>query len=390
MKNRKSLFTGDIRQYAMVIALLAIALIFGVLTKGAIFNPMNVTNIILQNGYVILLSVGMFFCILTANVDLSVGSILAFSGAMLGVFIVKMGMNPWLAVILVLLIGIAIGIFQGFFIAKLDVPPFIATLAGELIWRGLTLVILAGHSLSPFPAQFQFIASGYLLENVKIGSANLFALIFAAVVYVVLILSEMRKRAKRTKYGFDNTPIGAVAVKMVFIFAVTGFIFFRLVTYRGIPIVLIILLAFLLLYDYIASSTILGRQVYAVGGNRSAAELSGVRTRRVMWLVYINSAFMAAVSGIIVVARLNAASPSAGTGFELDAIAACYIGGCAAAGGEGTVFGVVIGALVMGILNNGMSIMGIGSDFQKVVKGFILLAAITFDIYTKSKQRAGK
>ena len=329
MKQLRQYLSGNMRQYGMVIALTVITLLFGILTDGNIFNAMNVSNLILQNSYLILLSVGMFFCILTGNVDLSVGSVLAFCGSM---------------------------------------------------FRGLTLVILAGHSISPFPADFQYIASGFVAEQLKAGPVNILAVICAVCAFAAIIWIQIADRRQRIGYGFAAEPIAFTIIKNVLIFIVAGFIFYKMATYRGIPLILLILLAFVLIYNFIATKTIIGRQVYALGGNRAAAALSGINT---------NSSFMAAVSSIIVTARLNAASTSAGTNFELDAIAACYIGGCAAGGGEGTIMGVLIGALVMGILNNGMSIMGIGADFQKVVKGAILLLAVTYDVYSKQSKSNG-
>ena len=363
MKQLRQYLSGNMRQYGMVIALTVITLLFGILTDGNIFNAMNVSNLILQNSYLILLSVGMFFCILTGNVDLSVGSVLAFC--------------------------VTIGVIQGVFIAYLNVPPFIVTLAGELMFRGLTLVILAGHSISPFPADFQYIASGFVAEQLKAGPVNILAVICAVCAFAAIIWIQIADRRQRIGYGFAAEPIAFTIIKNVLIFIVAGFIFYKMATYRGIPLILLILLAFVLIYNFIATKTIIGRQVYALGGNRAAAALSGINTKRLMLIVYANSSFMAAVSSIIVTARLNAASTSAGTNFELDAIAACYIGGCAAGGGEGTIMGVLIGALVMGILNNGMSIMGIGADFQKVVKGAILLLAVTYDVYSKQSKSNG-
>ena len=278
---------------------------------------------------------------------------------------------------------------QGVFIAYLNVPPFIVTLAGELMFRGLTLVILAGHSISPFPADFQYIASGFVAEQLKAGPVNILAVICAVCAFAAIIWIQIADRRQRIGYGFAAEPIAFTIIKNVLIFIVAGFIFYKMATYRGIPLILLILLAFVLIYNFIATKTIIGRQVYALGGNRAAAALSGINTKRLMLIVYANSSFMAAVSSIIVTARLNAASTSAGTNFELDAIAACYIGGCAAGGGEGTIMGVLIGAMVMGILNNGMSIMGIGADFQKVVKGAILLLAVTYDVYSKQSKSNG-
>ena len=345
MKQLRQYLSGNMRQYGMVIALTVITLLFGILTDGNIFNAMNVSNLILQNSYLILLSVGMFFCILTGNVDLSVGSVLAFCGSILGVLIVKCGLNPWLSTILVLALGVTIGVIQGVFIAYLNVPPFIVTLAGELMFRGLTLVILAGHSISPFPADFQYIASGFVAEQLKAGPVNILAVICAVCAFAAIIWIQIADRRQRIGYGFAAEPIAFTIIKNVLIFIVAGFIFYKMATYRGIPLILLILLAFVLIYNFIATKTIIGRQVYALGGNRAAAALSGINTKRLMLIVYANSSFMAAVSSIIVTARLNAASTSAGTNFELDAIAACYIGGCAAGGGEGTIMGVLIGAL---------------------------------------------
>lgn len=375
----------DIHKYGMIIALTIITILFGAITKGSIFNAMNISNLILQNSYLIILSVGMFFCILTGNIDLSVGSVLAFCGALLGVLVVKNGMNPWLSILIILGIGGVIGLFQGSFIAFLNIPPFIATLAGELIFRGLSLYILAGHSISPFPKDFQFIASGYLFEQVRIGPYNLGVILLISFALIVMFIREFMTQRQRKRYDLTVEPFYTLVAKYAFIALIFGFIAFKLATYRGIPLLLLVLIVIVLIYNFIASKTILGRHVYAVGGNRTAAALSGVKTKKIMLLVYVNSALLAALSGVIVTARLNAAATSAGLGFELDAIAACYIGGCAASGGEGTIGGVIIGALVMGVINNGMSIMGIGSDIQRVVKGFILLIAVTYDILSKSK-----
>ena len=313
MKQLRQYLSGNMRQYGRVIALTVITLLCGILTDGNIFNAMNVSNLILQNSYLILLSVGMFFCILTGNVDLSVGSVLAFCGSILGVLIVKCGLNPWLSTILVLALGVTIGVIQGVFIAYLNVPPFIVTLAGELMFRGLTLVILAGHSISPFPAEFQYIASGFVAEQLKAGPA---VCAFAAIIWI-----QIADRRQRIGYGFAAEPIAFTIIKNVLIFIVAGFIFYKMATYRGIPLVLLILLAFVLIYNFIATKTIIGRQVYALGGNRAAAALSGINTKRLMLIVYANSSFMAAISSIIVTARLNCMT---GT-FHSEALSSCEV-----------------------------------------------------------------
>ena len=375
----------NMRDYGMFIALIFIIVLFQILTNGNMLLPMNISGLILQNSYLICISVGMFFCILTGNVDLAVGSSLGFCSAVGGWLIVHHGVNMWLGILLVLLVGLAIGSFQGFFIAKLKVPPFIATLAGMLVFQGGALCILQGHSISPFPPAFQFIASGYVLEDVEVGGMNLFALLFGLLFCALVIYSEWSQIRKDKKYGFEKINIGVSVVKVVLFCAGLLFITFKLANARGIPVVLLILSVIIAVYHFIASKTVLGRHVYALGGNAKAAALSGVKVDKMMFTVYANCGFMAALGGILVAARLNAASTTAGSGNELDAIASCYIGGCAAAGGEGKILGVVVGALVMGVLNNGMSMMGIGTDIQKIVKGLILLLAVTFDIYSKSK-----
>lgn len=375
----------NLRDYGMFIALIVIVVFFQILTNGNMLLPMNISGLILQNSYLICISVGMFFCILTGNVDLAVGASLGFCSAVAGWLIVHKRVNMWPAILIVLLVGLAIGAFQGFFIAKLKVPPFIATLAGMLIFQGGSLWILQGHSISPFPPQFQSIASGYVLETVKVGSMNVFAFLCGVLCCAALLICEFRAYKKSKKYGTGETVLSFVIIKSVLFCAGILFITLKLATARGIPVILLILAVIVAVYHFIATKTVIGRHVFAVGGNKKAAALSEVKVDKIMFIVYTNCGLLAAFGGILVAARLNAASTTAGSGNELDAIASCYIGGCAAAGGEGKILGVVIGALVMGVLNNGMSMMGIGTDIQRVVKGLILLLAVTFDIYSKSK-----
>lgn len=385
MNKKIGSFKGNIQQSGMVIALVFICILFEILTNGNLLTAMNISNMVLQNSYIICLSVGMYFCILTGNVDLSVGRVLGFTGAVLGWLIVKNQMNVWLSIILILLLGIAIGAWNGFFIAKFKVPPFIATLAAELVFQGATLWLLQGHSLSPFPEKIQFIAAGFLFSEAKVGGFNVFAIAVGIISCLVVIYLQVRDYKKHVEYNYDIPAKPMVIAKTAAICAVILFLIIKLAQVRGIPFVLVLLLGVVLIYNFVATKTVFGRHVFALGGNAKAAALSGVKTAWIMFAVYVNSAFLAAVGSILVCARLNAASTSAGTGYELDAIAACYIGGCAAAGGEGSLFGVVVGALVMGVLNCGMSLMGIGTDIQHIVKGLILLLAVTFDIYSKSK-----
>jgi len=384
-EQKKRLFGNDIRQSGMIFALVFIILFFGIVTQGVMFRPMNVSNVFMQNSYVIFLAIGMFFCILTGNVDLSVGSVVAVSGALMGYMTINQGIPTSVAVIVTLIVGLAIGIFQGFFIAFLNVPPFIVTLAGMLIFRGATQVILQGQSLSPFSEGFQYFASGFLLSDIKIGELNLLCVLVLIIGAGLLVFSELKKRKNRIEYGFDVPAVSLVVVKLTAIIVAMAAVLISLGAYRGMPFILFILIFVTAFYTFVSNRTRLGRHIYAVGGNRKAAQLSGVRTKMVMFLVYVNCAFMATIAGLVVTGRLNVATAKAGTSYELDAIAACYIGGCSASGGSGTIIGAIVGAAVMGVLNNGMSILGIGTDMQQVIKGLILLLAVTFDIYSKSK-----
>ena len=327
----------------------------------------------------------MFFCLTTGgNVDLSVGSVAAFAGAMMGALTLNAGMPTWQAVVITLITGILIGVVQGSFIAFLKVPPFIATLSGELVFRGLTQVVLQGQTLSPFSEGFKFFASGFVLRDAKVFGINIVCLI-CLILAAAIVSSEMKKRRSNKKYGFAQSSIYVSIAKCVFLIAVLSVILMSLSAYNGMPFILLVMAVLAIAYTFIANKTVLGRHVYMVGGNPKAAKLSGVRTDLVMLAVYTNMALLATIAGFVVAGRLNAASPRAGIGYELDAIAACTIGGAGSA--SGTIMGAIIGATVMAILNNGMSILGIGTDMQQVIKGGILLLAVTFDIYSKVKSK---
>ena len=369
MKNNRKIPAINLMQYGLIIALVRITLFFGTVTGGVLFKPMNISNIFMQNSYIIFLSIGMFFCVLTGNVDLSVGSVVGVSGALLGFMIVEHNVPTPVAVIVTLVCGLLIGVF----------------LAGMLIFRGLTMVILQGQSLSPFSKSFQYFSSGFVGTDMKAGGINILCVLLFAAAAAAIILAEQNKRKARIKYGFEVSSAKIMAAKLAAVLLAVGAILMGLGMYRAIPFILIILIIVALIYTYIADKTPVGRHVYAVGGNADAARLSGVKTRLIMFLVYVNCSFMATIAGIVVTSRLNVATSKAGTSYELDAIAACYIGGCAASGGAGSIIGVITGAAVMAVLNNGMSILGIGTDMQQVIKGFILLLAVTFDIRAKAK-----
>ena len=390
MGSVKDFLRNNIRQYAMLIALVFIMLFFQVATEGVLLVPMNVTNLVLQNAYVFILAIGMTLCILTGgNIDLSVGSVVAFVGALCGTFIVTMKMSVSFGIFLALVVGLAIGVWQGFWIAYVRLPAFIVTLAGMLTFRGLTTFMLKGLTIGPFPEVFQQISSGFLPDFLGDEESlfNVTALVAGAAVAAVFVLSQLRQRAHRRRNGYASVPAALFVAKLVVIVGVIALAAFWLASYRGVPIVFIIIGALVIAYSFLTSSTVPGRYLYAMGGNEKAAQLSGIDTNRVLFLTYVNMGVLSAIAGVAVASRLNAASPLAGQNFELDAIAACYIGGASATGGIGTIGGAIIGALVMGVLNNGMSLLGIGSDIQQYVKGMVLLLAVAFDVLSKRKAR---
>jgi len=377
----------------MVIALAVAMIFFGILTNGIFFKPVNLTNLVLQNSYVLILAVGMLLCTLTGNVDLSVGSIICFVGAVCGVMIVDMGMNPFFTMFVALFMGAVIGMWQGFWIAFVKVPPFIATLAGMLVFRGLGQVILQGKTKAPFPKEFQIIASGYISDpfgGIEIGgiSLHLFSIVIGLVIVTFIIVNEVVKRKKQIAYNFDLLPKGVWILKLAAISVVLMAFTVVFALYRGFPNILVLLGFLVIGYQFIASRTVQGRHIYAMGGNAKAAKLSGVKTEWVMFWIYTNMAVLASIAAVVFTARLNAATPKAGQGFEMDAIAACYVGGSAVSGGIGTIIGAVVGGLFIGVLNNGMSILGVSTDWQQAIKGFVLLAAVAFDLY--SKRKSGK
>ncbi|WP_322902823.1 multiple monosaccharide ABC transporter permease [Paenibacillus campi] len=378
------LFKGNIRQYGMIIALIFIMLLFQVLTGGLLLKPINITNLILQNSYILVLAIGMVLVIITGHIDLSVGSIAAFVGAISAIFMVNWQMNPVLAVILSIVIGGLIGAWQGFWVAYVRIPAFIVTLAGMLLFRGLTMIVLEGQSISPFPNGFQKISSGFVPDFTN-AATNIVAIIAGIALSVLYVMTELRGRAAQRKYNFDTGSQGLFIGKLVLVIAIINLFTFVLASYAGIPTILVLLFLLIIIYSFVMNRTVMGRHVYAIGGNEKAAGLSGVKTKKVTFWVFVNMGVLAAISGLIFAARLNAATPRAGTNFELDAIAACFIGGASAAGGIGTVFGAIIGGLVMGVLNNGMSLIGLGIDWQQGIKGLVLLLAVAFDIYNKNK-----
>ncbi|MBZ4647259.1 MAG: putative multiple sugar transport system permease protein [Petroclostridium sp.] len=381
----KDMFKHNIRQYGMLIALVSIMLFFQVVTGGILLKPLNITNLILQNSYILVLAIGMLLVIITGNIDLSVGSVAAFVGAVSAILMINMKVSFLTAMFVSLLIGGIIGAWQGYWIAYVKIPAFIVTLGGMLIFRGLTMVTLKGMSISPYPEAFTKISSGFITDFFAGTQYHITTIIVGILLSAVYILFELRQRKMQIKYNFDVIPKGFFIAKIIAVAAVINVFCIVLAGYKGIPNVLILLSVLILIYSFITSKTVAGRHIYALGGNEKAAKLSGVKTERVLFWVYVNMGVLSALSGLVFAARLNAATPKAGNGFELDAIAACFIGGASASGGIGTVIGAIIGGLVMGVMNNGMSIIGLGIDWQQAIKGFVLLLAVAFDVFTKSK-----
>lgn len=376
------------KKNTMLIALVIVTLFFQVKTGGTLLAPRNVTNLISQNGYVVILAVGMLMCILTGgNIDLSVGSIVALVGALAGTLIVTKGMNVYLAIAICLAVGILIGIWQGFWIAYVRIPAFIVTLSGMLLWRGVALMILGGLTISPFPEKYLNLFNSYIPDPFG-GQINMMCMIVAIVVCVVLVCTELISRKNRVKKGYSTGSIAQLLIKLVVICALIVFAGYKLANHKGIPTILILLAAVVLIYSYYTSRTVNGRYLYAVGGNEKAAKLSGIDTNKVLFKSYVNMAFLSAMAALMCVARFNSSAPTAGMNYELDAIGACFIGGASAYGGTGTVGGAVIGAIFMGVLNNGMSIMGIDANMQKAVKGLVLLAAVAFDVISKKRKES--
>ena len=387
---KKKTVNLDLKQFSMVLALIAIYIIFYFMTGGVNATPMNMNNLIMQNSYVVILATGMLLCVLTGNVDLGVGSYVALCGAIAAKLVVENGMSIPLAFLITILVGTAFGAFNGFFIAYLDIPPFVVTLAGMLIGRGLTYTLLESKTVGPLPDAYVKVGAGFFITNkIQMGSGtiDIVCIIVAIIATALIIFSELKSIKTRQKYGLAIVTPWQTIAKLAIIIAIVWFFFYKLARYNGIPIVLIIMAVIVGIYHFITSKTVPGRQIYALGGNAKAARLSGIDTRKVFFWVYTNMGFLAAIAGIVLSARNASATPKAGDGFELDAIASCYIGGAAAAGGIGTVIGAVVGAFVMGVLNNGMFLIGLSTDLQKVVKGLVLLGAVTFDIVSNKKKK---
>lgn len=394
----------NLREYGLVLALIVIMLFFQFMTDGVLFKPVNLTNVILQNSYIIVMALGMLLVIVAGHIDLSVGSVAGFIGAVAAVLMVDFHLNPFSAGLVCLLVGALIGGAQGYFIAYMKIPSFIVTLAGMLVFKGLALWLLGGRSVGPFETQFQMLSAGFIPD--VIGPMTLVApklndagaaiqgtgivlhsttVLIGVLIVVAMLYFDLKSRSSRESHGYEAEPFGFFVLKNLVMSAIVLFLIYELASYRGLPNVLIVMGILIALFVFVTKRMTFGRRIYAMGGNVKAAALSGIHTERLTFYIFVIMGALAALAGLIFAARLNMATPKAGQGFELDVIAAVFIGGASALGGVGQVTGAVIGAFIMGVMNNGMSIMGINIDWQQVIKGLVLLGAVAFDLYNKKK-----
>ncbi|WP_248405092.1 ABC transporter permease subunit [Butyrivibrio fibrisolvens] len=381
------------QKYTMILALIVVVIFFAITTDGKILYAQNINNLISQNAYVFVLATGMLMCILTGgNIDLAVGSVVCFAGGV-GAVMLKSGLNVWIAVLAMLVIGLLIGYFQGFWIAWISVPPFIATLAGMYAFRGLSNVVLNGYAVAINDKVFLNVFGGgadcYVPDFFKVESVslNVTCLIAGAIVALIYLATTISGVIKEKKLAIASENPAIKLVKAVVICIIIMVFAYILASYKGIPSGLVWIAAVMLIYNYILNNTAIGRYLYAVGGNEKATALSGVNTKLVYFIAYANMGFLAGLAGILTVARASSAQPTYGQGYEMDAIAACFIGGASAYGGTGKISGVFIGAALLGVINQGMSIMGVDSNYQRVVKGIVLLLAVMFDIMSKREKQ---
>ncbi len=394
----------NLRQYGLVLALIAIMVFFQVMTNGILFLPVNLTNVVLQNSYIIVMALGMLLVIVAGHIDLSVGSVAGFIGAVAAVLMADYNLNPLLAGLAGIAVGAVIGGAQGYFIAYMKIPSFIVTLAGMLVFKGLLLALLGGRSVGPFPTEFQMLSAGFIPD--VIGRLTLIAptlnasgnpmpntglalhsttMVIGVLIVVAMLYFALKSRANRESHGYNAEPFGFFIAKNLVMAGIILFLMYKFASYKGLPNVLIVMGVLIAGFVFITKRMTFGRRIFAMGGNEKAAKLSGIQTERLTFYVFVIMGMLAALAGLIYAARLNQATPKAGAGMELDVIAAVFVGGASAMGGVGEVAGAVIGAFIMGVMNNGMGIMGINIDWQQVIKGLVLLGAVAFDLYNKKK-----
>ena len=394
-KSYAGFLKNNMREYGMLVSLILIMLYFQYATSGLLFTADNLTNIVQQRGYIVVMALGMLMIIVSGHIDLSVGWLCGFLGAVSAILMVDMNLPWYVAVVATLAIGGAVGAVQGAAVAYLKIPSFIVTLAGMLTFRGLTLYVLGGRNVGPFPDQLSTLLTGFFPEiggriadpTVAGGEATLSStsLLLGFLVVVLMLISSFSTRAKQARQGMVNEPFFFFVIKTLAIAAMLTYLVYMFSTYKGLPNVLVIMGLLIALYSFVTKRTTIGRRIYALGGNEKAARLSGINTDRLVFLAFVNMGVLSALAGMMAATRLGWATPKTGDGFELDVIAACFIGGASASGGVGTVLGAVIGAFIMGVMNNGMSMMGLGIDYQFIIKGLVLFLAVFIDVYNKNK-----
>jgi putative multiple sugar transport system permease protein len=384
-------FSINPRESGIYVAFALIVVLFSVLTGGVLLEPQNISNIIVQNSYVLILAIGMMLIIIAGHIDLSIGSVVALCGAIAAVLMVNLHM-PWvLALLITLVAGAVIGASQGYWVAYFGIPAFIVTLAGMLVFRALTLTVLGNQGIGPFPDQIRTLSNGFVdgyLGNIglgPLGGADLLSLLAGVVGVAAIVLLQWRQRTARMNYLQQVDPLPVFLLKIGGAVLVVLAVVIQLARFKNIPWVLVLLTVLVLGYSLLASRSVFGRHIYAIGGNRQAAELSGVKVKSVTFWIFVNMGVLSALAGVIFAGRLNQAGPTAGTSFELDAIAAAFIGGAAVQGGVGKIVGAITGGLIMGVINNGMSLIGAPSERVMLVKGLVLLAAVAYDIWTKRR-----
>lgn len=384
-RNFSEILRKIFEKYSMIIILIVTLLIFQFLTNGILLRPVNVTNLVLQNSHILVLAIGMLMVVLLGHVDLSVGSVMAFVGAISAILMIQKEMSPWIVIPLCLIIGGIIGAWQGFWIAYVKIPAFIVTLAGLLLFRGLTQYTLKGTSIANYPEAFNFLSSGYL-PNIGDGELHTTSLLIGVAVAILLVATMFSSRKKKQANLLKVESNASFFTKLAVIVATIIGITYVFSQHNGFPFVMILILILASGYTFVTNRTVVGRHIYATGGNYKSAELSGVKTKKVTFWVFVNMGVLSALAGMILAARLNAATPQAGNGIELDALSAVYFGGASTSGGIGTIVGAIVGGLIIGVLNNGMSILGVGIDLQQAIRGLILLLAVVIDQYNKRKK----
>jgi len=404
-----SALTTNLREYGLIIALIVIMLFFQYTTSGTLFKPVNLSNLVQQNSFIIVMALGMLLVIVAGYIDLSVGSVAGFIGALAAMMMViwPLGIfsNPLVVSIVCLIVGGLIGAAQGYWIAYHRIPSFIVTLAGMLIFRGICQALLGGgSSVGPLPDSFKALSSGFIPDVIGpltlipptvnaagktiVGSGltlHMTTIVLGLIAVLAYAYFGFRTRRKRERHGYEAEPFPLFVIKTLVGSALALFLVFQFASYRGLPVVLLVMGVLISLFVFVTKRMTIGRRIYAMGGNAKAAQLSGINTERLTLLVFINMGVLSALGGLIIAARLGQAVPAAGLGSELDVIAAVFIGGASAMGGVGQVIGAVVGGFIMGVMNNGMSIMGVNVDWQQVVKGLVLLGAVIFDVYNKNK-----